>query len=351
MMTADLSHSYPPLRLIDKLVFVAALAVTVALFLTVGWLAIAPDDPHGAVSLVTHRQAGLMIVQAAALTAVTSAIVTVMIGTKLADAGVFASALGLALVTLRGDTAAYLLINVAQGNRSVERALAGKLALEGVIWFAVLVLAMVVSALVMRWCFGGDWRSGTAANEGRADQRAPSSPRATLTDMSISECPFLSSLAGVAGSAAATNGSRWAGLKAFVVITVVAVFVFSVLVSGSSPRAIQHGQICFAVFVAFYVGVWVSKRSFPCRTAFWGLVSPAATCVVGYLWTMTLGESSSPYPELASVPVSDFLRALPMTFIAVGSLGVLTAHWTVDVPAPKSKPAKAKSKPRRFSRR
>jgi hypothetical protein len=146
--------SPPRLRWFDKFILLVALAIGVALFVTVGWMALAPRDPHGAVSLVTATSPLAVILQATLLVAVAAVVATVMIGTKLPDVGVFAAALGLALASLQGNTSAYLLISVAGGDRGAERALAGKLAIESVVWFLLIVVAIAVSGAVMRWCLG-----------------------------------------------------------------------------------------------------------------------------------------------------------------------------------------------------
>ena len=329
MTATKVSKPRARLGLTDRLLFVLASGVAAALFLSVGWLALAPDDPRAAVSLITHSQAARMVIQAAALTAVTAAIATVIIGTKLADAGVFAAALGLALVSLRGDTAAYLLIHLGQADRSLERILAGKLAVEAIIWFAVLVVAMLVSGLVTRWCFGARCDADrTPAKRGSA----PSGPGGWVewSDLAVRECPILWSLGRRSADrpARAMAAARIDGLKITAVTTFVAMCLFAMLVSGSAPQWIRHGQTCFAVFVGFYVGSWVARLWFPVRTAFWGLLATPVACVLGYLWTMVQGEVSGAYAHLPSVPPSSFLRVLPMTYVAVGALGVLSAHWT-----------------------
>ncbi len=316
MMAVEISQTHMHLRFLDKVVFVAALGIAASLFLTVGWLAIAPDDPQGAVSLLVHEQPLGMLVQAVLLAAVTAAIATAMIGSKLPDVGVFAAALGLGLVSVQGDTAAYLLMHVAEGDPAAERVLAGKFALEGLCWTGALAVALLVSGMVMRWVVAGPEDAGSTGQRVRS------------TALAAAECPGLSRLGGEAPVATPSGN----GLKTVLLTTAVAIVLYSVLVSGSSPHMIRHGQTCFAVFGAFYIGAWAARRYFPCRTAFWALIAVPLASTVGYLGSMFLGERSAQYGHLATVPLSDFLRALPLTFMAVGVLGVMTAHWTTEPP-------------------
>lgn len=328
------------MNLADKVLLVAALAITVALFLTIGWMAIAPDDPQGAVSLVTRSDGVWMVLQAALLSAVTAAIATVMVGGKLPDVGVLASAVGFALVSLQGSTAAYLLISVTGGASGAERALAAKLAVEGGVWFALLVIAMLVSGAVTRWCSSG---VRTVALEGER--------RVTLNDLAISECPGLARFVRGTASEHGQPGELWNGLRTTALMVVLGLILFCILVSGTSPHIIRHGQTCFAVFAAFYIGGWIARRRFPTRTAFWGMLAVPITLTLGYGWSVVAGRTGGRYAHLANIPGSDFLRALPMTFIAVGTIAALLVHWFVHPGTPGDRVSRSAERRRSAGRR
>ncbi len=335
MSATELSNPTAHLRWFDKLLVIAALGIAVALFLSIGWLAIAPADPYGATSLVTHRQPIVLIIQVTLLAGVTATVATVIIGTKLPDVGVFATALGMALVSQKGATAAYLLVTVAQGNRSRERVLAVELAGEAIVWFLVLVVAMIISALVLRWCYGTSRR----IEGGQVTPRG-----VTVDDMSAAEIPGLSrSLATGARTESPLIALRYAGGTA-----VIGLAIFALLISGSAPRSILHGQAFFATFAAFYIATWIMKSTFGARTPLWGLLAVVAVCVIGFIWTIFVSGAAVPYAHLANIPPSRFLRALPLTFVSVGALGALLAHWTVADPAPKTPEPQP---PRKRSRR
>mgnify|MGYP001560740759 CR=1 FL=1 len=117
----------------------------------------AANDPLGAVSLLAYGPGApgwAMLLQAARVAAVTAAIAAVLSGRQLAYAGPFAAALGLAVVALRGETAEYLLLSAAGSGESPAKAIAAKLALESVGWLFVILVALAVSGIVTRWCFG-----------------------------------------------------------------------------------------------------------------------------------------------------------------------------------------------------
>lgn len=375
--------SHAPWRLLDKLVLLAALGIAIALFLSVGWMAIEPADPQGPVSLIAHRHGVLMAAQTAALAGVTAAIATIMIGGKLADVGVFAAAMGMAIVSVRGATASYFLMGYSGASGAAEAGLAGRLLVEAAIWSVVLLGVVVVSGVVMRWFL----------NFGRADSGDGNTPRLVeISDLALSDAPVLRGWLGIvpkaskhmsAGEAAASgvfgitevamalvhffhrprvavsNRSTSEGREAEYAPGPLALFmtllcagiIYPLFASGYLVRSVEHGQVCFAAFAAFYIGVWVSKRSFPARTAFWPLLAVPLLLMGGYAWVLATGGTIGGPVRAGGIPHSDYLRALPLTFISFGALGVLTAHWVIEPTIPQAaEPEPAAKRPVRRGR-
>ena len=112
------------LRLGDKLLSLAVWVGAAALFASVGWMAVQPDDPRGAVSVVTRSGSLFSIVQIVALAAIVSALAAALVGRRLPDAGVFAVAVGLSAAVWRGESTAHLLISVAGSDAAARSSLA-----------------------------------------------------------------------------------------------------------------------------------------------------------------------------------------------------------------------------------
>ena len=110
----------PHRTLLDKTVTLGSWVLAGAIFLSVGWLAMKPEDPLGAVTVLTRDGGLLVLLQAGALAGVAAAIATVIAGRYLADVGTFAAAVGLAAVSLRGGTAGTLLVHFADTTPSFE---------------------------------------------------------------------------------------------------------------------------------------------------------------------------------------------------------------------------------------
>ncbi len=313
----------PHRSLLDKVVTLGSWFLAGAIFLTVGWFAMEPEDPLGAVTVLTRDGGILVLLQAAALAGVAAAIATVIAGHYLADVGTFAAAVGLAAVSLRGGTAGTLLVHFADSTPSFERQVALGLALESVGWFAVMLLAMGVSALVMRWCF--------ANPEGK--ELNPDDVRAVAArTLAAYDAPRLGTrLFGVP----AQRQTRPADGGKHLIITLVAgVLYMSILSAGLSNRSIQHGQVCFVVAAAVYLASYTAYRFVPVHSPFWSILAVPLIALAGYAWAGVRPVAASLPPNL---PSSHFLRVLPIQYISVGTAAVLTMFWYTYNPKPHPK--------------
>lgn len=325
-MSTQSLHIPVRLRLSDKALLTLALGIAVALFLTIGSAVLAPRDPQGAISLLTHPHPILMLLECAALAAVAATIATVLAGSRLVDVGIFAAGLGMGLAVIQGDTSAYILRLWSAGGASAGKSPAMLMLVESLLWSAVFALVMVVSGWVMAFC-----KRGPVTDDSRF----------SVMDMAVSECAGLNRLVGIDQRAVGTRH----GITMATMIAVTATLLFSILASGSSPRIVQHGQICFAVFVAFYGGVWLAKKfGFTAQTPLPVLGAVPIAAILAYLWATLQPGSGSTHVH---IPSSVYLRALPLTFVSVGMLGSLVGYWIIPDQPPRKSKSNAGSKKRK----
>lgn len=278
-------ETFHHLTLLDKLALWASWGVAAAIFFTLGWMAMAPDDPYGAVSLLLRGNALGMWVQAAGLAVVTSAIATVLAGRSLPYAGAFAAAIGLAVVSLRGRTAESLIIAARTSDLGTS-ALGVRMGVEALAWVGVLALALVVGEQVSRWCFAKAAEPGEVRGQGRGGVPAPAFGLAMVA---------------------------------------IALLAFNVLGAGMHSREIRHTQVCFVVAASVWLGGYFGIRIVPVRGIFWYVAAVAVMALGGYFWAALQSDGPS-FP--ASVPPSNFLRVLPIQFVAVGVAAAITAYWS-----------------------
>ncbi|MFQ5414548.1 MAG: hypothetical protein ACE5E6_08830 [Phycisphaerae bacterium] len=259
----------------------------------------------------------LTLVQVVALAAVVAAVATVLIGRRLPDVGTCAAGIGLAVVSLRGDTAAYLLVQRADGMAGLQHGLAAKLAVESVAWFAAMMVAVVVSSLVTRWCFGT--RLETAAGRGEGDA-------AWVVVPSGHELPVLGRR--LAGGLDVGVTVPLDGLKHTAVALVASLVLIHVLSTGLSQRSVQHGQVCFVVAATVWIASYAAHRIVPVRSALWTLLAVALLAVTGYAWAGLGGFGASASPRPVAVPATVFLRILPIQYIAVGTVAAVAGVWS-----------------------
>lgn len=304
--------------MLDRTATLMSWVLAGALFLTVGWLTMAPDDPLGAVSFLARDKALMMVVQIAALAGVVSALATVIAGRRLTDVGTFAVALGLALVSLRGGTAEYLLVQGVEISATFERTLAIRFAVEAAGWFVVMVVAIFVASAVQHWCFGSSEDSSPSST------RAPHGGTPTLAGYDI---PRLS--ANWLGLSVDRRTAPTEGAKHALTVIAVTLAAMAVLSFGLSARSIRHGQVCFVVAASVCIAVYVAYRSIPVRSALWSILAVAVTALVAYAWAL-LRPAAPGLPP--SVPSCHFLRILPVQFISVGTAAALGTFWYVYAP-------------------
>lgn len=297
------------LRLIDRLVALVAWSLAIAIFFTIGWRVLRPVDPQGAVSMITCRHPWLMVAQMAALGMVTAALATVLVGRKLADAGVFATCLGIAVANLRADTLGALLISLADSGGETPPNIAAGFLFEAIIWFAIVVLAMVTSGLVLRWCFGQGDSHGFSV----------------LSTMAVADMPLISGVLSERDADEHVAKLR-TGVSHMLLTAVIAFALIGVLSTGVPARPIQHGQVYFSIAAAFCIAGYFAHGKFPARTPFWTCLAVPLVSVIAYLWVMLLDFSQgSQLPP--SIPHSTYLRALPLEYVTLGTLGSILAFW------------------------
>lgn len=318
--TVMVPHSHPSVA--DRVTSLTAWGLAVALFLTVGWFAVAPDDPLGPVSLLARRGAVSMWLQAIALSAVAAAVATLIAGRRIPDIGTLAAAIGLTVVSFRGGTAEWFLLGSGDQGIPFQRTLAAKLAVESAAWFVVVAVAIASSGLVLRWCYG----SPANPAMGRArDQGSSSQPLSAGFDIPRFSSRFL-------GIASSQQTRPMDGVKHLVIAAGVGLAASGILSAGLSARSIRHGQACFVTAGAVFLGVYAASRLAPVRSALWGIGGAALIAVAGLIWSALWPMGSTAPPP--NIPVSHFLRVLPIQFIAVGTAAaVLTFGYCYEPPA------------------
>ncbi len=316
------------LNALDKVFVCVAWALAIAIFVTVGWVAMEPDDPLGAVSLLTRHNAVAMWLQAALLAGMSAVLATVIAGRRLADVGTFAASLGLAVVSLRGSSAGYWFIRGSDQPGTIQRGLPFALALESFAWFLLILLTMIISAFVMRWLYpvqpGDD-----ASVDDDLDVR-----HIAVCGMSAFDTPFLSWLS--PNSQPGERTDLRVGLYHFLIVAGAGLPLFALLTTSQSSRAIEHGQACFVAAATVCLATYLAHTLMPVRSSLWSILAVPVMAIGGYLWAGVNASAISP-PNL---PWSRFLRVLPIQYISVGCAAALAMFWHMYIPTFRTQPKK-----------
>ena len=302
----------------EKIVALGSWAFAGVIFLTVGWFAIAPNDPLGPVRMTASGHPIAVLVQVMALAAVTSAVATAVAGRLLADVGTFATAVGLIVASLRGGTAETLFARRADAAVGFHHGLGWRFLLESVGWTAVMVVAVIVSALTARWLFstshmGADDPHNVRAAAARAlaGRDIPRLPRSARRPTTLRQTPPM-------------DGIKHMGLTAALVVA-----ALGVLTAGWHMRSIQHGQACFVIAAGVGIASYFAHRIVLVRSALWSMLGVAIAAIIAYAWA-SIQPTEDALPVVVST--SAFLRVLPVQFIAVGSAASIAIFWYMYAP-------------------
>jgi hypothetical protein len=309
----DTMIARPHLSFRDRAATLLSWSIAGGLFLSIGWMAAAPDDPFGPVSLLALSHPVPAAFQIAALAAVASGIATVLAGRHLADVGPFAASIGLGILSVQGETSAYFLISGVENGPVPPGTLAARLGAESFVWFGVLMLTVFVSGVIGRWVFASRNRESEALG---ADEPAPAVLSASA------DLPWRV-------GASAVERTPWRqGLAHAAVFVALALIAYQVFSSGLHNRVIRHGQACFVVAASYWLATRFAFQLVPVRTTLWALLAVGATAVAAFLWA-ALRPGVVGHP--AGIPGSHFVRVLPMQFVFVGAAAVIFTSWYREV--------------------
>ncbi len=303
-----------PLGFLEKLRVLAACGVAVLLLWTLGWRLAEPVDPRMAVTLTHSGRAVVALWPGlAVLTVVSAAIGTAIVGRRLPEAGALAAAVGLGALSLRGGSMQMLLAYHADEAAGPRRALMWSMALDCLLWTAVMAAAWVSVAAVRHWLWGGPPRTPDAE---------PVKPEKT---------------AKTSKAAPPAISKPRLGWPALAVTTVVALLVIWSTIARTPVAGIARGQVIASVAGGLYLGALAGRYFTRVTDPTWYVLAAPAAGLIGYivgLFSSDMGWAQGniwqPYALLAITPPHDLVRPLPVEYVAVGIIGALSGFWTAE---------------------
>lgn len=292
---AQLHHEHDHLNLIERCLFFGVCGLSMVLFWQVGWMAMEPANPRGAVSLLTRTGAVSGFIQIMGLSCVVAGVATVLLGRRLPWIGPCAAALGLCALSIRGEPANYLLIERVLIKGGSVRTFGFLLAVESIAWAVVVGATFAVSAAVNAFLF---------------DRSAGTPPTPTSPVCVESQSPLTT-----------REAARIVGATGL--ITLILVLLLS---SGYRSRSVQHGQAIFLASASMALAQYVVHR--------WQLAAPSAVSilsiplvtVIGYLIASLIpGGAARP----VAVPASPFFTMLPIQWVAGATAATIVMVWSI----------------------
>lgn len=123
-------------------------------------------------------------------------------------------------------------------------------------------------------------------------------------------------------------GSQQAWLALPVQVVVAGLLIWFLM--GPRNQWTYHGQVFFAVGVAFWVATQASIYVVPDRAPAPRLVGPFVLGILGLIWAAASPAPAAPYDHLNNLPAHNLARALPVEMIAVGMIAVILSLRAAD---------------------
>lgn len=291
---AQLHHEHDHLNLIERCIFLGVCGLSMVLFWQVGWMAMEPANPRGAVSLLTRTGAVFGFVQIMGLSCVVAGVATTLLGRRLPWIGPCAAALGLCALSIRGEPANYLLIERVLIQGGSVRAFGFLLAIESVAWAIIVGATFAVSAAVDALLFDRSAQPAAPTSAIRVDSQSPLTTR---------------------------EAARVVGATGL--ITLILVFLLS---SGYRSRSVQHGQAIFLASASMALAQYVVHRWQLAAPSTISILSIPLVTVIGYLIASLIsGGTTRP----VAVPASPFFTMLPIQWVAGATVATIVMVWSI----------------------
>ncbi len=302
-----------PLSFVEKCRVVVAATAAVLLLNPVGWAVVAPADPDMGITFVLLPAGGIGAWPELTVLAVVAAVIgTALAGRRLPEAGVFAAAVGLAALALRGGSMRMLLAYQVTPDTGSRRAFMWAMALDTLMWTALMAVVWVAVMLVWRWL----WSTPDEAAAGVSPPVARGSGKDAPT------------------AAAAWSRTPWSGWPALAVTGLVGLFVIWTTIARTPVATIARGQVIASIAGGLYLGAMAGRYFTGIDRAIWYVAAAPAIALVGWLlgylaadmrWAQVGGYKF--YALLAITPPHNLARPLPVEYVAVGVAAALCGFW------------------------
>lgn len=314
-----------PLGLVEKARITAAIAAAVVLLYTMGWMVAGPSDPALGLTFVRGGRAIPAVWPTLAVLAVVAGILgTVLAGPRLPEAGVFAAAVALATMSLRGGSMQVMLANEQATTEPARQAFMKAMAIDALLWSGL----MLAVWLGVTWAWKWVWVNGNApallgSQTGARTAPAPGTKPAGGPPARANQ-----------KEQAASAGMGWAAL---VVTGVVGIFIIWMTVGRTPVANVHRGQTIAAVAAGLYLGAMAARYFIGVQDVRWYVLAVPAIALTAYLVSYLSADMSwaqgtryQYYIYLATTPTHDLARPLPIEYVAVGTAAALAGYWGGD---------------------
>lgn len=288
---------------LHKLRILLACGISIVLLYYAGWYVVGPPDDRMGISFLAGDQAPLKSLPMMCLLSVAiAAIATAVTGRRLPEAGLFATAVGIAVLALRGGSMQSFLAYLAADGTGDRQSLMFTLALDGLLWSGMIAACWFTTLWVQRWLIGD-----AVEPEDRSESKV-------LPESSVSP--------------------KWRWIPVLATAFIACLLIWQTI-ARTDVATIARGQVVASIAGGLFLGSMLVRSSLNLHDIRWYLLAVPVVLLVGYslgylnadlAWA---SESAlAPYAELATTAPHALARPLPVEYVAVGTAAVVAGFWS-----------------------
>ncbi len=275
-----------------RLRFTLGLAISLALFGSIGMNVLRPWDPLGAISLLLVDSKAALMLRLVGMLIACGILSTIIMSARLPFFGVFSACVGVAWPIIKTAGMDYLMVRLQVG-KEFENAqiLWAYLAFETILWSIVLFILLAVVLVIE------DWLNKSIESEKSLQEQ----PR--IKTIFAKENIF--------------NG----------IVSTISTAIFGTIFIAILAASQSKGQIVFAVFAGMLLAGMISEQISPTNHPVWQVLAVPIVALIAYGYTWLHPDRPPGFEAVLHIAPNNLARVLPIEYIFIGAAGAVMGVW------------------------
>jgi len=272
--------------------FTTGLAISLALFGSIGMNVLRPWDPFGAISLLLVESKTMLMLRLIGMLIACGILSTIIVSARLPFFGVFSASVGIAWPIIKTAGMDYLMVRLQVGKEfENSQILWAYLAFETILWSIVLFILLAATLIIENWL-----------NKNSEDEKS-SQYQITIKAIFAKENIF--------------NG----------IISTISTAIFGTILIAILAASQSKGQIVFATFTGMLLAAMISEQISPTNHPIWQVLAVPMVALIAYGYTWINPDRPPGFEAVLHIAPNNLARVLPIEYIFIGTAGAVMGVW------------------------